>query len=69
VTQKQRRILRAHLASLAIATMSPADRVAALHAELAELEASSIEMNAQRAERRDEIVAGIARIKGEEPPR
>jgi hypothetical protein len=65
--------------------MSPADRVAALHAELAELEASSIdeleassideleassiEMNAQRAERRDEIVAGIARIKGEEPPR
>jgi hypothetical protein len=69
VTRKQRRILRAHLASLAIATMSPADRVAALHAELAELEASSIEMNAQRAERRDEIVAGIARIKGEEPPR
>ena len=85
MTQKQRRpsLRRSYLNSLAIATMSPADRVAALRAELVELEASlsgapgMLRINVEAVDpkrqyilqRGDEIVAGIGRIKGEEPPR
>ena len=73
MTQKQRRpsLRRSYLNSLAIATMSPAERVAALLAELVKLEASlsgapglATMSPADRvaATRVDEIVAGIARI-------
>ena len=60
----RRPLCRRYLASIdEIATMSAEEKLAALHAELVELE-NDTEYFEDAVMRRDEIIAGIARING-----